>query len=95
VRRSVRGVRPVSSAASNVGSSTPRCNETPESLAARTLRWLRGFALWRFSRFDGEWAVNATRWFYISNHAYRGERRYYVRIGKRPGWTRSFGKVVV
>ncbi len=53
--------------------------------------FLRGFALWRLSRFGGDFAVNATRWLYLSNHAYSGEQRYYLRVGKRPGWILRFG----
>lgn len=55
---------------------------------------LHGLTVWRLSRFGKEWAVNATRWFYFTNHAYPGEHRYYIRLGRRPGWTRSFGRIV-
>lgn len=45
--------------------------------------FLHGFTIWRVQRFGGEFAINATRWFYLSNHAYPGERRWYVRVGSR------------
>lgn len=54
--------------------------------------WTR-FVLLRFSRFGSQWAVNITRRFYLTNNAYPGQRRWYVRLGKRPGWVRSFGPV--
>lgn len=56
--------------------------------------FLRGFTIWRVQWFGRRFAVNATRWFYLSNHAYPGERRWYVRIGKRPGWRLHFGSVI-
>lgn len=47
--------------------------------------------LLRFYRFGNGWSLNVSRRFYLSNHAYPGERRYYIRIGRRPGWVRTFG----
>ena len=53
--------------------------------------FVRGLTLWRFSRHGNEFAVNLTHWCYFTNHAYPGERRFYVRLGARPGWVRDFG----
>lgn len=51
--------------------------------------------LFRFSRMphDGRWAINFTRYFFMSNNAYIGEKRYYVRIGLWPGKVLKFGPV--
>lgn len=47
----------------------------------------------RFDRFGSHWAVSVTRWFYFTNHSYPGERSWYVRLGRYPGWTRACGPV--
>jgi hypothetical protein len=59
---------------------------TPE--AARR----RQFRIWRFQWFGfrpwPHFGVYLTGWFYFSNHSYKGERRYFLRIGERRA---SFG----
>lgn len=47
----------------------------------------------RYERFAGKWSVNVTRFFYLSNGSYRGEKRWFIRLGLWPGWSRSFGPV--
>lgn len=51
---------------------------------------LRRLRTWRFNRIGSDFAVYLTGWIFVSNHAYSGERRYFVRIGS---WRKTFGRV--
>ncbi len=48
--------------------------------------------LYRCQYRDGEWSLNLTRHFYLTNHHYVGERKWYMRLGKRPGRVFVWGK---
>lgn len=53
--------------------------------------FLRGIRRWRANRYGGaHFSVLLTHWFYFTNHSYKGERRYFVRVGE---WRKNFGAV--
>lgn len=50
---------------------------------------MAGLRLWRFHHFgNSQFCALLTRWFYFTNHSYRGEHKYWVRVGE---WRKAFG----
>lgn len=63
--------------------------DTPSPTSSRLRSFWNGLRRVRFHHFGGgRFDLLLTRWFYITNHAYSGERIVWVRVGQ---WRKSLG----